>query len=161
MASSARMAETGVQMGDNISKFDLLLVTYGAACIDTIGLMIYTRCPNFRLHIAGNLSEAMIKTKQLTPDVLIIDEEISKAAGFRSFEESLERNKSIVFFLAGSESLRRPVIGTSTALTLSRTISADELQRRMVSVAEELFWRKMSAAGAVMPGAGLGRKKEL
>ena len=146
-------------MGEDICKFDLLLVTWGAAAIDSLGLMIYTRCPNFKLHIASNLTEAVNKTKQLSPDVFIIDEEIRKAPGFQNFEESLERNKSIVFFLTGSETLSRPM-GTATALTLSRTISADDLQRRMVTVAEELFWRKMSAAGAVMPGEGFGRKRE-
>lgn len=147
-------------MGKDICKFDLLLVTAGSACIDSIGMMIYTRCPNFKLHIAGNVNEAVNKTKLLTPDVFIIDEEMRKSAGFRNFEESLERNKSIVFFLIGSESQGRPVMGSVTALTLSRTISADDLQRRMVTVAEELFWRKMSAAGAVMPGEGFGRKRE-
>jgi chemotaxis response regulator CheB len=146
-------------MGEDICKFDLLLVTSGAACIDSIGLMIYTRCPNFKLHIAGNLAEAVNKTKLLTPEVLIIDEEIRKATGFRNFQESLERNKSIVFFLTGSESIGRPMMGTIAALTIPMTISADDLQRKMVTVAEELFWRKMSAAGAVMPGEGFGKKK--
>lgn len=147
-------------MGKDICKFDLLLVTAGPACIDSIGMMIYTRCPNFKLHIAGNVNEAVNKTKLLTPDVFIVDEEMRKAVGFRNFEESLERNKSIVFFLTGSESQGRPVMGLATALTLSKTISADDLQRRMVTVAEELFWRKMSAAGAVMPDEGFGRKRE-
>jgi chemotaxis response regulator CheB len=146
-------------MGEDICKFNLLLVTPGSAYIDSIGMMIYTRCPNFKLHFAGNLTEAANKAKLLTPEVFIIDEEMRKEAGFRKFQEILERNKSIVFFLTGSECIGRPVEGVAPVLTLSKTISADDLQRKMVTVAEELFWRKMSAAGAVMPRQGFGWKK--
>lgn len=138
-------------MGKDICKFDLLLVSAGSACIDSIGMTIYTRCPNFKLHIAGNLSEAVNKTNQVAPDVLLIDEEMRKVPGFRNFEQGLERSKSIVFFLTGSYSSERVMMGSVHAFTLSITISPEDLQRRLVTVAEELFWRKMSAAGAVMP----------
>lgn len=147
-------------MGKDICKFDLLLVTAGAACVDSIGMTIYARCPNFKLHIAGTLAEAWNQTRLHTPDVFIIEEIMRKEPGFRNFEESLERNKSIVFFLTGSEPSGRVMMGSATAFTIAKTISAEDLQRRMVTVAEELFWRKMSAAGAVMPLLPSGRQEE-
>ena len=147
-------------MGEDFCKFNLLLVAAGSACIDSIGMMIYTKCPNFKLHIAGTLADAVNQTKLHAPDVFIIDEEMRKVAGFRYFEESLERNKSVVFYLVGSDTVARSVMEPATPLTLRKTISADDLQRKMVTVAEELFWRKMSSAGTVMPRLACEREEE-
>jgi chemotaxis response regulator CheB len=135
-------------MEKDICKFDLLIATTELDTLDQFGMMIYSKCPNFNLLFAANILDAINKIKLHAPDVMLIDGELRKLGSFKNLEEVLNNSKSTIFYLIESESHGLP-FGSADALTLPKTISPEELQKRLNSVAVELFWKKAAAAGAV------------
>lgn len=137
-------------MEKDICKFDLLIVTTELNTLDSFGMMIYSKCPNYNLHFAANVVDAINKIKMLDPDVLVVDDGLRKLASFQNLEEILRHSKGTIFFLTVSES-REVHLGSVAALTISKTISAEDLQQKLNDVAVELFWKKAASAGALKP----------
>lgn len=137
-------------MEKDICKYDLLIVTTELNTLDSIGMMIYSKCPNFNLHFAANVVDAINKIKLLNPDVLLVDDGMRKLPSFKNLEEILSHSKSTVFLVTQSES-PESYFGSAAALTLPKTISAEDLQQRLNDVAVELFWKKAASAGALKP----------
>lgn len=139
-------------MAKDLCKFDLLMVTQGYVYINSIGMMIYSRCPNFNLYFSTNLADATGKARRYNPEVFIIDENLRKEPAFRSFLDVLKQNGGIVFYLTGTDAWGRPVMGAAKALTLPTTISGEDLERRLGYVAEHLLWKKLASAGLLQTG---------
>lgn len=137
-------------MEKDICKYDLLIITTELNTLDSLGMMIYSKCPNFNLHFAANVVDAINKIKLLNPDVLVVDDGLRKLASYKNMEEVLSHSKSTIFFLTESES-REVHLGSAAALTISKTISPEDLQQKLNDVAVELFWKKAASAGALKP----------
>lgn len=134
-----------------IGRFNLLMVTEGYGYIDSIGMTIYDRCPNFNLYFTTSVIDAIHKARLLNPEVFIVDDVLRNGATFWEFEAILKESKGQVIYLSETQPYGPEVMSAVTPITLSKSISADDLEMKLNGVAEGLFWRKLAAAGAARP----------
>jgi hypothetical protein len=134
-----------------IGRFNLLMITEGFGYIDSIGMTIYDRCPNFNLYFTTNVKDAISKARLFNPEVFIVDEVLRKGAPFWELEAILKESKGQVIYLSETEPYGPEAMSAVTPIIMSKSISADDLEMKLNGVAESLFWRKLAAAGAVRP----------
>ena len=132
-------------------RFNLLMVTEGYGYIDSIGMTIYDRCPNFNLYFTTSVTDAVSKAKLLNPELFIVEDVLKNGATYWELEAILKESNGQVIYLSETHPYGPEAMSAVTPITMSKSISADDLEMKLNGVAEALFWRKLAAAGAARP----------